>query len=314
MPFDPSTITAPFRMQPGLRRIAPGVAQLHAVRPGDAVFAAKLAVLSRHADDALCQVPQWDATPALEALCSQALQDCPGAWVATAGGGWAAPRLGWSVTGERVVGEGPAEIGDCLRALPAPHRLAGLMCLAFAEDLAVIDGASATIPWLAVCLPSHWAPPAKLGRHFAEVHAPVADSDLLLKAGAALATLVSGPERWERFVWTITPQPALDAHPERHPAPAWPPAEVDAEGLAARAWLRTEHQTFIPVPGRQQAVFTIQVEVAPLGDAVAAGHAAALHAALGTMSPAVLAYRGLLPARERLLDGLAAHFDRGSAA
>ena len=313
MPFDPSTITAPFRMQPGLRRIEAGMAQLHALRPEDAVFAVKRAVLSRHAAQALCQVPDWDAAPALEALCRQARHDCPEAWTDRQDGGWSARWLGWSVTAGFVEGDGPPEIGACLRALPAAWRLAGLVCLAFEEDFAVIDGATATIPWLAVCLPSHWAPRSKVGRHFAEVHAPVADNQLLLKAGDALAALVSGPDRWERFVWTITPQPALDAHPERHPAPPWPPASVKAETLAATGWLRTEHQTFIPVPGRQQAVFTIQVQVRPLADAVADGQAAALHAALASMSPAVLSYRGLVPARERLLEWLAARAGGGPA-
>jgi hypothetical protein len=35
------------------------------------------------------------------------------------------------------------------------------------------------IPWLAVALPSHWAPEQKVGRSFAEVHAPVADNRLI---------------------------------------------------------------------------------------------------------------------------------------
>lgn len=318
MPFDPSTITAPFRMQPGLRRIVPGTAQLGAVRLGDGVLAAKLAVMRGHAAQALCAVEGWDAVPALAALCRQALLDAPEAWAATADGGWSALHLGWAVMGDHSVeGHGPAEIGACLRALPDEWRLAGLLCLAFAQDFAVIDGATAVIPWLAVCLPSHWAPQAKLGRHFAEVHAPVADNQVLLKAGQALAGLVSGTDRWERFVWTLTPQASLDAHPQRHPAPAWS-VSGDADQLAAAAWLRTEHQTFIPVPERQQAVFTIHVEVRPLIDAVASGQAAALHAALASMSQAVLAYRGLASAQGRLLDWLAARdehrVERGSTA
>jgi hypothetical protein len=56
------------------------------------------------------------------------------------------------------------------------------------------------------------------------------------------------------------------------------------------------------MPGPRQAVFTIEVEVRPLGEAVADVDAARrLHASLASMSPSVLAYRGLAHARERLL-------------
>ena len=47
------------------------------------------------------------------------------------------------------------------------------------------------------------------------------------------------------------------------------PSTCDGDALAAKAWWRTEHQTFIPVEGHQQAVFTIHVEVQPLARACA---------------------------------------------
>jgi hypothetical protein len=75
--------------------------------------------------------------------------------------------------------------------------------------------------------------------------------------------------------------------------------------IAAARW-RTERQTFIPLPALQQAVFTIHVAVEPLTQAIAtAERAAALHAALSSMSDAVLDYRGLRAARPALLAWLA---------
>ena len=57
----------------------------------------------------------------------------------------------------------------------------------------------------------------------------------------------------------------------------------------------------------QQAIFTIHVESRPLAEAIgSARDAASVHAALASMSDAVLAYRGLTAARERLLAWLAA--------
>src|SRR6185295_13234449 len=218
--------------------------------------------------------------------------------------------LGWTLDGDRVVGDGDPAIGALLADLPEPLRPSALVALAFAEDFAVLDGTDATVPWLAVCLPSHWRPEGKVGRAFAAVHAPVADGELLRAASASLAALVTGEERWERFVWTVTADPRLDQHPGRGDV-AWPEAvgndaRADAEALVAAASLRSERQTFIPIAGTRAAVFTIHVDSVPLADAVAnADDARRLHDAIATMSPAVLAYRRLDRARDRLLGWLA---------
>lgn len=310
MPFDFASISAPFRMQPGLRRLAAGASQLTPNHPGDVHLAEKLAILTEHVDQALLNAAGFDALPALHALATHASTAHPEAFAFDGAARFEAPHLAWSVEGDAVTGHGADAIGACLRALPAPQRPAALLSLAFAEDFAVIDGVSATIPWLAVCLPSHWAPEDKVGRHFAQVHAPVADNAVLVAASEHLARLVTGTERWERFVWTITRHPRLSQHPSRATTEPWP-ADADADVLAARAFFRTERQTFIPMPDRQQAIFTIHVERAPLAQAITQPeHARQLHAALGTMSPAVLAYRGLSEARDRLLDWLAV---RGAA-
>lgn len=305
MPFDFATVSAPFRMQPGLRRIAGGTPQLTPNAPGARALREKLGVLQRHADQALIAAPGFDAAPALRALMRQASTEHPSAFAWDGDLAFDALRLGWSIRGNALQGVGPPEIGDCLRALPAEWRLPGLLCLAMAEDFAVIDGASARIPWLAVCLPSRWAPEDKVGRHFAEVHGPVADNRLLVTAGEHLAHLVTGTDRWERFVWSIVSEPRLMQHP-RHVQPIRWPADLDHNALAAQANFRTEHQTFIPLPDVRQAVFTILVESRPLSDAIeSAQHARQLHDALASMSAAVVAYRGLTDARDRLLSWLA---------
>jgi hypothetical protein len=307
MPFDFSAVTAPFRMQPGLRALPPGAAQLTPNRPADRSLREKLAVLQAHADQALVAAPGFDAAPALHGLCEQAATEHAPSFRWDGDARLEALALGWSVHGSEVHGDGDEAIGRCLATLPAAWRAAALLSLAFAEDFAVIDGATARIPWMAVCLPSHWSPQHKVGRHFAEVHAPVADNRLLLTASDHLARLVTGTQRWERFVWTITPQARLDMHPQRVAPPNWPqPADADADALAALAYFRTERQTFVPLPRERQAIFTIHVESRPLSEAiVSAQEAAPVHAALASMSDAVLAYRGLAGARERLLEWLA---------
>jgi dimethylamine monooxygenase subunit A len=183
----------------------------------------------------------------------------------------------------------------------APHPAVPLE-LAFEEDLAVLDGDSGTLPWLCVCVPSHWAPEDKLGLPLAAVHAPVADGTTLVAASRQLASLATGGERWERFVWTLTPSSRHDQHPRRHVRDPWPETD-DAERFAASCFLRVERQTFFPVGrGTRQAVFTIRVMLQPLARAVdTPAKARRLHDALASMSDAVLAYKNLGPARAPLL-------------
>ncbi len=307
MSFDfDAAVTAPFRMQPGLRRLAPGAAQLTPLAPGSRHQREKLAVLSAFWPQALCAVAGFDATPALHALVAHAAAEQPQAW-SWDGTTAAAHTLGVAVDAAGTIDQragGAFGLGDeiarCLQGLPASWRLPGLLSLTFAEDFAVVDGSTGCIPWLAVTLPSHWAPEAKLGRHFAEVHAMVADNALLLTATAGLLRVITSTERWERFVWNVTDQPRLHAHPARVGAQRWQHTAV------GQAWWRTERQTFIPVPGQQQALFTIAVDVHRLADALPTPqHAGRLHAALATMSPAVLDYRHLTGVRDALLAWLA---------
>ena len=187
------------------------------------------------------------------------------------------------------------------------HAVQGPIELAFEEDFALLDGASTTLPWLCVSVPSHWAPEEKLGLPFHSVHLPVADNQAILAAGRQLVQLVTGGGHFERFVWTLTPSARFDQHPLRHGRDPWPEV-ADPQAFARHCWLRSERQTFFPVHGvTGQAIFTIRVMLQPLGDAVrSAEDAQRLHASLASMSQAVLQYKGLAPARERLLAWLAA--------
>ena len=312
MSFDfDASVLAPFRMQPGLRRLADSALQLTPALPGSRHQREKLAVLSAFSTDALRCAPGFDAQPALHALATHATREHPQHF------GWCAQRavaLGLAVEHGQVqrLAAGSFGLGDeverCLLGLPAEWRLAGLLSLAFEEDFAVIDAsagggdeAGATLAWLAVALPSHWAPAEKIGQPFADAHAPVADNALLLQAAQALSRLVTGAERWERFVWNVSAHPRLHAHPARVDPGRW-----HGHFHPATAWWRTERQTFIPLPALRQAVFTIGVQVQPLLGALQPGQAAQLHRAVASMSPAVLAYRGLHSVRQPLLDWLAA--------
>lgn len=182
------------------------------------------------------------------------------------------------------------------------HAVRGLPPeLAWEEDFAVLDGTTGTLPWICACVPSHWAPEEKVGLSFAALHAPVADAQAILAASEHLVKLATSG-RWERHVWTVSPSPRHDQHPHRHERASWP-ATDDAHAFASACWFRTERQTFFPVgEGTRQAVFTIRVMLEPL-PVFAAPPATArrLRDSLASMTPAVLAYKGLAPARDRLV-------------
>ena len=297
-------------MQPGLQRLSPPARHLTPVAPGSRHQREKLAVLSRFASQALVQAPGFDCMPALRTLALQASIEHP-ELMAWDGSTLTCHALGVSLgpdgledlnSGAFGLGD---EIGRCLTQLPAEWRLAGLLSLAFAEDFAVVRSGDATVPWMAVALPSSWAPELKVGHHFAHIHAPVADADRLRASGQALMRLVVSGDAWERWVWTITAHSRLHAHPERLDPKGWQPTLESSEPLATRAWWRTERQTFLAVPGYDQAVFTIRVDLQPLTQVIhSPQRARRLHDALASMSPAVLDYRGLTPVRATLLSWL----------
>jgi hypothetical protein len=256
--FDFSLIAVPFRMQPGLRRIAPDTPQLTPLRRASRLWEEKKRVLD--AGESRLAVPGFDTAPAMRAI----------------------------------------EAHARAHGLPVPSADVPLE-LTYEEDFAVLDAEDGTLPWLSVCVPSHWAPEEKLGLPFAAVHAPVADAETLRAASHHLVKLATGGEPWERWVWTVSPSARYDQHPRRHPREPWPPAG-DAAAFAQRCHLRTERQTFIAVPEAKQAVFTIHVMLQPLVEAVDSPEKAArLRDSLASMTDAVLAYKGLAPAREPLL-------------
>ena len=263
MDFDFNHIAVPFRMQPGLRRLAAGSPQLTPLDPDSRLYREKEEVLQ--AGRSRFCVAGFDPSAAIESIAMFA--------DSTRAGGRFDPSI-------------PLELG-------------------FEEDFAVLDGETGTLPWLCVCVPSHWAPEEKLGLDFMALHSPVADNAALLAASRHLVQLATGGERWERFVWTLSPSPRYDQHPHRHARTPWP--GVPAAEFGDHCFLRAERQTFFPVGrGTRQAVFTIRVTLQALPHAVASPEKARrLHDSLASMSEAVLAYKGLAGAREPLLQWLA---------
>ena len=307
MEFDFSEITAPFRMQPGLSRMPQSARHTRLLHPYSPLFEEKRQVLSLHVEQALLQLENFDPRSALLALAECLSLEWPEACslsgsilqLHSCGLTLDLQTLGVSV---KKTQDNPVQA--CVLKLPAHYRIWAAFSLFLQEDLAILDGHSTQLKSLAVCVPSHWAPEEKIGLTLAEVHAPVADNTLLLKASQSLSRLVTSEQeaRWQRFVWTLQPTSHYDGHPKRSPPRNWP---KQVKMLGEQLWMRVEHQSFIAVPLVQQAVFTIRVMLEPLESMVKdKAKAARLHAAMSSMSDAVIAYRGLGLIRPLVLEWL----------
>src|SRR5436309_2999980 len=100
MPFDFSLVAAPFRMQPGLRRVAAGAAQLTPNEAGSRHLREKIAVLGSFAAQALLSLPTVDEAAILRAIAAEAARTCPDAFGIDGVGDKVrieAARLGWTL-------------------------------------------------------------------------------------------------------------------------------------------------------------------------------------------------------------------------
>ena len=187
-----------------------------------------------------------------------------------------------------------------LRVADEPLALARAWLLACSDDLVVLrrrGPGRLTAELLAVAFPSGWAPRLRAGADLATLHAPVADGDRLQAAAPALseALLTKGP--LTQHVWGLDPDGRLDRDPSA------PDAAVRDCPPPASWWLRVERQSSLPLPALGRALFLIRPHLVPLASLDPAQRLR-LHDAVASMSPQVLAYKGITEVRDDLLGWL----------
>ena len=166
--------------------------------------------------------------------------------------------------------------------------------LACSDDLVVLHRRGEgllTAELLAVAFPSGWPPRRRGGATLRELHGPVADGERLQRAAPALseALLMKGPLR--QHVWGLDPDGRLDRDPSAPDGPGAMTSEPPS-GDPADWWLRVERQTSVPLPHLDRALFTIRPYLVPL-TALSPAQCLVLAQAVGSMSPASLAYKGI---------------------
>jgi hypothetical protein len=159
---------------------------------------------------------------------------------------------------------------------------------------------------LHISYPNHWDPSEKVGQSFLAVHAPVAAMEATLKAAPALIDMMLYKGPWERFAWAIAPHTTLNCHPSRVHDQDKRLLEESAAGVKAAAQLRVEREVLKGFPEAHGSVFMIRTYFTPIAE-IAQDDAKrqALAAALRSMKPESVVYKGL----SRMMEHLLAYLD-----
>lgn len=160
---------------------------------------------------------------------------------------------------------------------------------------------------LHVCAPSAWAPVEKFGQSFLEVHRPVPGMEPTLVRSDRMVDLMISRGPWVRFVWGISALPRLNRHtdpPVGVSEAEWNPPRFDAD-RSPPFCVHVERQVTWPVGAASAALFLIHVGFQS-ADTIRASstHRDALAAAIRSMTPESLAYKGLAAHSQALLDWL----------
>jgi hypothetical protein len=137
---------------------------------------------------------------------------------------------------------------------------------------------------LSVCFPSGWDPRKKANMTFSEIHAPLADADLIKKNAEHIAKMICTKGPFVRHVWSLSNSGTLGRHPDT--VRPWTNETLD------QMWYRCERQVTIPIDGKA-ALFLIRMYVQPLSEVFKdTDKRKAIIDSVNSMSDAVIAYKG----------------------
>jgi hypothetical protein len=149
-----------------------------------------------------------------------------------------------------------------------------------------------------VCFPSSWSLAEKIGKPLDAIHEPVAtfNAQFANPVKQFLARMKPGIS-WERINWGLSRSAELNQHPKRRLP------RLDDSVELKEVFFRVEYQSLVALPRTQSILFGIRLVLEPLEQLRRDPEfARGLARALQTMPTAVARYKGILPARDRLLE------------
>ena len=143
-----------------------------------------------------------------------------------------------------------------------------------------------------VAMASNWNPRSVQGKTLAEVHEPVADNEMLVRASDGIWRSMTSGKSFHRHVWGISPLKSLSNHP-RH----WPKT-FKVKSLDD-LYFRIEHERTLTVD-EDTAAFFIDVEVMPLSTVfhLKNEYRDIIKDSINSMSENILAYKNLEHVKE----------------
>jgi dimethylamine monooxygenase subunit A len=177
------------------------------------------------------------------------------------------------------------------------------------EDLTVICRHGDDFNWLSavhLCYPNHWSAKEKIGKDFAAIHTPVAGIEKINRRADAIVKTMVHCKPMVRFAWGLSTDTRLNHHPEPPPnlsVQEWQGRNFDPQH--PRLYLRIERQVIWGIPEYQAALFTIRTYFQDCSllkqDSLLR---LKLCAAIESMSPESLIYKGLADSKASILHWL----------
>ncbi|MBD0387851.1 MAG: DUF3445 domain-containing protein [Nostoc sp. C3-bin3] len=177
------------------------------------------------------------------------------------------------------------------------------------EDLTIICRSDDGSNWqgaVHLSYPNHWTAEEKIGKDFATIHAPVAGMEKINRRGDAIANTMITQKPMVRFAWGLSTDTRLNHHPEPPPGVSvsqWQGRSFDLQH--PQLYLRIERQVIWGLPEYEAALFSIRTYFRDCGvvkkDPVLRSK---LYAAIQSMTPEVLVYKGLVESKSSILEWL----------
>lgn len=143
---------------------------------------------------------------------------------------------------------------------------------------------------LSVHFPSGWDPKEKVNMTFSEIHEPVADNNLIMKASEHISNIICNKGPYVRHVWTISDSDDLSRHPKLI-------FKKEIENID-QLWYRCERQVTVPL-AEEACLFLIRVYLVPLIEVFKDNtKKKCLIDSINSMSHAALEYKNLLRVKD----------------
>lgn len=152
------------------------------------------------------------------------------------------------------------------------------LALMLEEDVAVMH--KGKLSAICFCFPSGFKPADRVGMMLGDIHKPVADGELLVKASPGIARVMTEQPSFRRWVWTVTVNPDLSNHPDNQKNIN--PTSIDD------LYFRYETQTTAKVDS-DTSLFFVKIDVVPLKTV----WNQRILDSINSMSDAVLTYKNL---------------------